>query len=63
MVGALDRGDAVDLDEAQTLDQPCKIFTFRRAPRPCRSRNSFRAARLERRGGFVKLTGFTPKSR
>ena len=33
MVGALDRGDAVDLDEAQTLDQPCKIFTFRRAPK------------------------------
>ena len=32
MVGALDRGDAVDLDEAQPLDQPCKIFSLRRAP-------------------------------
>ena len=33
MVGALDRGDAVDLDEAQPLDQPCKIFSLRRAPK------------------------------
>ena len=33
MVGAFDRGDAVDLDEAQTLDQPCKIFSLRRAPK------------------------------
>ena len=32
MVGALDRGDAVDLDEAQPLDQTCKIFSLRRAP-------------------------------
>ena len=33
MVGALDRGDAVDLDEAQPLDQPCKIFSLGRAPK------------------------------
>ena len=33
MVGTLDRGDAVDLDEAQPLDQPCKIFSLRRAPK------------------------------
>ena len=33
MVGALDRGDAVDLDEAQPLDQPCKIFSLRLAPK------------------------------
>ena len=33
MVGALDRGDAVDLDEAQPLDQTCKIFSLRRAPK------------------------------
>ena len=33
MVRALDRGDAVDLDEAQPLDQPCKIFSLRRAPK------------------------------
>ena len=32
MVGTLDRGDAVDLDEAQPLDQPCKIFSLGRAP-------------------------------
>ena len=37
MVGAFDRGDAVDLDEAQPLDfwldHPCKIFSLRRAPK------------------------------
>ena len=33
MVGALDRGDAVDLNEAQPLDQPSKIFSLRRAPK------------------------------
>ena len=33
MVGAFDRRDAVDLDEAQPLDQPCEIFSLRRAPK------------------------------
>ena len=33
MVGAFDRGDAVDLDEAQPLDQPREIFSLRRAPK------------------------------
>ena len=33
MVGAFDRGDAVDLDEAQPLDQPGEIFSLRRAPK------------------------------
>ena len=33
MVGAFDRSDAVNLHEAQPLDQPCEIFSLRRAPR------------------------------
>ena len=33
MVSALDRGDAVDLDEAQPLDQPYEIFSLRRPPK------------------------------
>ena len=33
MVGAFDRSDAVNLDEAQPLDQPCEILSFWRDPK------------------------------
>ena len=33
VVSAFDRGDAVDLDEAQPLDQPREVLSLRRAPK------------------------------